>query len=496
MKQKLFLTILCTLMLAASCGGGGTDVIEPTPQPEPTTPEPTPTVVVSFVPYLDAPTRATDTSFDINDRVGVFAVESSGSDNRAIIADHGNYADNVQYQYDGSRFNRVNTGIEIPQDGKLYYTAIYPYVSNASNSFTFGVNGDQRTPEAYTSSDLCTASTNATSEKLVDLRFSHRLSKIVINLTGDGWNSSDIQVKVKNVHTSANVNLNNLTFTAIGSTKDVICASNGTLSYKVILPPQSVSQNEKLFVITMNGADYTVETQGNLEFHSGKAYEYTINMDANHEIVEFTGDINPWNVDERINDVVPEDIQEKISPYIPIYRGNTPPNIEGTIFVDPFQAVYCEDYGNGGYAPGAIVNSTYIRFSNQNSIYNTLDIDQTNASGTDTSTGTGAFISGSGNNFSAFFNTIGQTNGISTKTALVISGTKASGGIVNLKYAFIMVEKGSDPNKTLMEEGIFRVFEDQDGMSEYTSWPRSNAPARQNSTSSQFTKGSVFSIVK
>lgn len=489
MKKNLLLVLACSFILGACCndgpgeggdGEGGENKDK----------------VVSFSPTLKAPTRATDTSFDTNDLIGVFAVEYSASDPDADIKDY-NYADNVKYSYNGSRFTAVNTndGIKIPSDGKLYYTAVYPYVSNAKKVFTFGVNTDQRTYDAYTQSDLCTASTDAHSEEIVDLPFSHRLSKIVINLEGESWTGSDIQVKLKNVYTFASVNLNNFTFIGTDSKDDIICASNGTRSFKAIIPPQTIPQGEKFFVVTKNGVDYTYDTPG-LDFRSGKAYEYTVIIGKNDKIVEFTGDINPWNVDERINDVVPGDIQEKLEPYITIYRGNTPPNIESTVFVDPFQTVYCEDYGNGGYAPGDLVNSIYIRFSNQNTIYNTLDIETTNANGTSTSNGTGAFISGSGNNFSAFFNTIGQTDGISTKTALVISGTKTSAGISNLKYAFIMVEKGSDPNNKLMKEGVFRVFEDKDGVSAYTSWPQYSSAAHRSMNNSQHTDNSIFDNVK
>ena len=476
MKQLKLLAMACGLLMVGACSSGGDDEPEvPTPVPTPTpTPDPKEDIgkgVVSFIPYLSAMTRATDTKFDKDDRIGVFAVVASGNNSHANIANSGNYADNVAYSYDGSKFVPVGAGIELKKDVKLYYTAVYPYQQNCANTFEFVVKENQSTGTNYTQSDLCTASTDATDAQVVDLRFSHRLSKIVINLTGDGWNSSNLTVKLKNVMTKTSVNLNNLNFVAIGEKKDITCASNGTRSFKVILPPQSVSMSEKLFVITMNGVDYTIDTQSKQEYNSGKSYEYTINMNADREIVEFTGDINPWNVDERINSVVPEDIQDKMEPYIPIYKGNTPPNIEGTVFVDPFSCVYCEDYGNGGFAPGTIVTSSYIRFSNQNAIYNTVDIDEVSVSGSSTSTGTGAFISGTGNNFTAFFNTNGQTDGISHRTALVISGTKTSAGIQNLKYAFIMVEKGSDPNSHLMNEGVFRVFEDQDGLSPYVSWP-------------------------
>ena len=88
--------------------------------------------------------------------------------------------------------------------------------------------------------------------------------------------------------------------------------------------------------------------------------------------------------------------------------------------------------------------------------------------------GEGAFISGYGNYFTIFFNTIGESHNISTKTALVISGEKTSNGIKNLKYAFIMVEKGADPQGLLMKEGVFRVFEDGDYISSPITWSHSS----------------------
>lgn len=99
------------------------------------------------------------------------------------------------------------------------------------------------------------------------------------------------------------------------------------------------------------------------------------------------------------------------------------------------------------------------------------------ANGSSTDEGKGAFISGSGNNFTAHFNTEGVSSGISTKTPLVISGIKTSEGIKDLYYAFVMVEKGEDPDNILMKEGIFRVFRDQDNLAVYATWPEIEAVA-------------------
>lgn len=179
-----------------------------------------------------------------------------------------------------------------------------------------------------------------------------------------------------------------------------------------------------------------------------------------------------------IEDVVPPEILDQMDPYMNIYRGSNPPIVEGTYFIDPFVTVYCQDYGNGGYAPGDKVNSEYIGFFNQDNTKLTLDYKSESVSGNSYQNGEGSFIAGDGNNFTVYFNTIGKSSGISTKTALVISGTKSSGGIGNLEYAFVMVEKGADPNHLLMEEGVFRVFKDQDGLAVKASHSFNFAPAK------------------
>lgn len=171
-----------------------------------------------------------------------------------------------------------------------------------------------------------------------------------------------------------------------------------------------------------------------------------------------------------IDNIVPTELQEKISQYMPIYRGNTPPNVEGSYLAHIMTAVYCSDYGHGGYAPGHTFADLYFRFQNQNNSHNTLDYEE--QQGTSFASGKGALISGEGNNFTACFNTAGESDGIPTKTALVISGTKTSQGIKDFKYAFVFLEKGNDPNDILMAEGEFRIFKDGDDLAANAEWPQ------------------------
>lgn len=179
-----------------------------------------------------------------------------------------------------------------------------------------------------------------------------------------------------------------------------------------------------------------------------------------------------------IEEIVPPTVLAEMKPYITIYEGNTPPNIEGVFFLDPQETVFCQDFPNGkedgSFTPGYIVISKYIKFSNQNNTIRTLDyMEKDNSEGENASSavGSGAFITGNNNNFTVYMNTEGTARGIRYKEALVISGTKTSFGISNLRYAFVMVEKGDDPDNKIMKVGFFRVFKDKDGLASAVDWP-------------------------
>ena len=174
--------------------------------------------------------------------------------------------------------------------------------------------------------------------------------------------------------------------------------------------------------------------------------------------------------DTRFDTVVPHDLQLKVEKYMPLYTGVNPPNVEGCYLIEPQVAVYHEDYGNGGYEPGHMFLPVIMRFSNQDTRNNTLDYAQSEGGQGANAHGNGAYISGNGSNFTAYFLTEGAENGIYTKTALVVSGTKTADGIKDLYYAYIMEDKGYDPVPLLMNIGAFRVNKDSDGMSVNTTW--------------------------
>lgn len=463
-KINVFLMTACTLIVVAC--SSGSDV---TPLPF-TPPQPTPTATVKFHPSLSSMTRATETAFENFDQISVFAVQPSAG---YSLKPSGNYADNVLYTYQGDAFYS-DRGINLPNDDEgLAYYAVYPYQMSMSNQGRFRVQSDQRSHAGITLSDFCTAYVPASTEQDVWLNFSHRLCRICIEITGDNIASKTISMRLCNVFDEASYDLNANSFVSTSSTSDILMGETSTNRFEAIIAPQSISAEVTFLIITIDGTDFYCNLANDATFRSGKEYDYTYLYEEDN-LVLIRGDINPWNTnDERFNNVVPEDIQEKMSDYMPIYPGVNPPNVEGTYYIDPFETVFCEDYKTSweSYYPGYIISSYYCSFMNQDNERNTLDFMDQSTSGNSSDVGNGAFISGSGNNFTAFFNTVGEALGIYNRTALVISGTKTDEGIADLYYAFVMVEKGDDPNDELMDEGIFRVFRDQDGLSVNTSWP-------------------------
>ena len=168
-----------------------------------------------------------------------------------------------------------------------------------------------------------------------------------------------------------------------------------------------------------------------------------------------------------MEEVVPLAIQQKLKVYMPINTGTTPPDIEGTYLMNPDALVYTSD---GQFSVGYVFADLTMQFSGQNSITNIITYK--NKTGGSLESSDEVSVSGSGDNFTAYFNTVGEYDDKVTtfKTATIISGTISNSGIENLTEAFVMLEK-NDPNKILMAVNEYRIFKDGNGLASNTTWP-------------------------
>lgn len=177
--------------------------------------------------------------------------------------------------------------------------------------------------------------------------------------------------------------------------------------------------------------------------------------------------------DQRITQDIPQEYLSKMSAYMPIYSGNTPPNIEGTYKVSKTVMVHNSN-PNDSYQAGRIFADMINEFSSQDMTQNTVQYrsQEVNNSGEviSSSSKEEAKVIGEGSTFTVFTvikNT--HSDGGWAKTATLISGTKDASGIKDYFRGVLLLDK-YDPNKNIMNIGEFRIFKDQDGMSEPAGW--------------------------
>ena len=240
------------------------------------------------------------------------------------------------------------------------------------------------------------------------------------------------------------------------------------------------------YTIAATTGDFSIEGSGEaVTLQPGASHVYSVVFKPSiedhqfSEVVEITSDATNGtqylalvgaSEKKRIDHVIPPEYKDRMDPYITIYEGANPPNIEGIYLLSPNELTY--DTTNQ-FEIGHVFSDMYFRFYNQDMVNNTLDYQEKQKSSE--GSGTGCFISGEGNNFTVYFNVDVTSRyekyDISLKEALVISGTKTDDGIKNLEYAFVIVDKSSDPEQYVIDPGDFRAFKDGDGLGVTTTWP-------------------------
>jgi hypothetical protein len=166
--------------------------------------------------------------------------------------------------------------------------------------------------------------------------------------------------------------------------------------------------------------------------------------------------------------IIPSSMVDLLRPYMTIYDGENPPDIEGGYLASPMELVHASDvYFNNNFY------NTKLLFSSQ-SCRNMVCYTEEQSSAQLICDN--AFVTGQGPNFT-FAGQAKMSNAVagwSCTLGLVISGEKSSDGTIrNLRYANIMIEK-NDPYNVLIEVGDFRVYRDSDGSTAPLNWQPSS----------------------
>jgi hypothetical protein len=178
----------------------------------------------------------------------------------------------------------------------------------------------------------------------------------------------------------------------------------------------------------------------------------------------YGNEVTATTLSQDIKNIVPDNILTIISNLgMPMYTGKTPPAIENFYKLSP-NALFNSNISND-YAKGTTFYPVNFHFYNQNNTLLTIKLDYVEI-GTGGGTGSGkeAYLSGSGNNFSAFLKVNYTAGGQTCDMITIYSGTITSTGIKDLYYALFMVDDHGDPGNLWIANGQGRVFYDSDGL--------------------------------
>ncbi len=260
-------------------------------------------VAMNFTFSHPSQSRATETSFEPGDVVGLYV---SPSDKVLEIA--GNTVNNETVTFTGTTWTTTR---QLYWDAGTYNAyAYYPRLDNiiSISDLPFEISLDQSatTTDAlsnYEASDFLYASSRGVtaSANPVSLQFRHIMSKISIRLIKgedfEGELPDKATVYIHNTVTSATIDLaaGVATKAARGERKSVIARQDGPTTYSAILVPQRMENRMPLVEVVMNGVSFLYESK--FLFKPGIHHIVNLVVDKNPEQVkiEIGGEITDWN---------------------------------------------------------------------------------------------------------------------------------------------------------------------------------------------------------
>lgn len=255
------------------------------------------------------------TSFEQNDEIGIFAY-----DGEKLVSS------NVKYTYNGSEWTSENA--IAAQDGvKLSYYAYYPYDASVTDpaSIKDTVSADQTA--GFGKNDMLSAHNTeaAAGATNISLNFAHAMAMVQVSLMEGTTSDANATVTLQSILPVTSVNAKDGSVTAASGASVGVAMKKAaeTLTYRAVVPEQTIKAGSKLLTIVADGKTFNVTFDADVKYERGKLLQITVNkLNALPDGVEVTiggAAIDGWTPGEN-----PEGGETEEVPLIQPFGDNLP----------------------------------------------------------------------------------------------------------------------------------------------------------------------------
>ena len=261
---------------------------------------------VMRIEALHPSTRATETSFENGDVIGLYATTYEGEQAMPLQIS-GNWINNEALTYNGSLWKGRRTFYW--NEGLMDVYGYYPYMEpTVINKHKWAVQTDQSLPategalSAYEASDFLWAKAEGVSQEdgSVQLQFKHMCSKVVIKLVkGEEYTDAfpeDIDVYLYSTVPQALINFTTgiVSKDPHGDAQKIKARKVAIDTFELIVVPQSILEYSPFVEIVMGGISYMTEEI--FTYHAGKEYVVSITLENSPQKIEINvgGSVGGW----------------------------------------------------------------------------------------------------------------------------------------------------------------------------------------------------------
>lgn len=208
------------------------------------------------------------TSFEPNDEIGIFAY-----DGEKLVSS------NVKYTYNGSEWTSENA--IAAQDGvKLSYYAYYPYDASVTDpaSIKDTVSADQTA--GFGKNDMLSARNTeaAAGATNISLNFAHAMAMVQVSLMEGTTSDANATVTLQSILPVTSVNAKDGSVTAASGASVGVAMKKAaeTLTYRAVVPEQTIKAGSKLLTIVAGGKTFDVTFSENVSYERGKLLQIKV----------------------------------------------------------------------------------------------------------------------------------------------------------------------------------------------------------------------------